>query len=99
MMIGRVASPALSDARPAGWLAGPAQSLNCVQGRGCWYCGTRSLYCALKIVYLLMRWLFGQTVLVFRRDQAICRLCLGTCLVACTRRRVLSGCKQKERQP
>jgi hypothetical protein len=34
MMIGRVCSPALPDARPARWLAGPAQSLNCVQGRG-----------------------------------------------------------------
>src|SRR5215472_6451588 len=34
MMIGRVCSPALSDARPARWLAGCAQPLNCVQGRG-----------------------------------------------------------------
>ena len=34
MIIGRVSLHALSDARPARWLAGPAQSLNCVQGRG-----------------------------------------------------------------
>src|SRR5258708_4399032 len=34
MIIGRVSLHALPDARPAGWLAGPAQSLNCVQGRG-----------------------------------------------------------------
>src|SRR5258708_31266568 len=34
MSSGRVSLLALPDARPAGWLAGPAQSLNCVQGRG-----------------------------------------------------------------
>jgi len=33
-MIGRVCPPALPDTRPARWLAGPAQSLNCVQERG-----------------------------------------------------------------
>src|SRR5512135_1405099 len=32
MMISRVLSPALPDARPARRVAGPAQSLNCVQG-------------------------------------------------------------------
>src|SRR5260221_3432614 len=34
MIIGRVSWHALSDARPARWRAGPAQSLNCVKGRG-----------------------------------------------------------------
>src|SRR5215470_6358775 len=34
MMIGRVCPPALPDTRPARWLAGPAQSLHCVQERG-----------------------------------------------------------------
>src|SRR5260370_14345928 len=34
MIIGRVSLHALPDARPARWPAGPAQSLNCVQGRG-----------------------------------------------------------------
>src|ERR1035441_7997535 len=45
----------------------------------CWSSGTRTRCCDgiptgcgsdLKIVYLLMRWLFGLTVLVFRGDQA-----------------------------
>jgi hypothetical protein len=36
-------------------------------GQGRWWLADRVL---LKIVYLLMRWLFGLTVLVFRGDQA-----------------------------